>query len=212
MQLKFQSAVSGWLKLFVVLFNIVAAALFVARIFIDSNITLKLGAAFIAVDIIFIIPLIMLTYYKFCDDYLLIHDFPIRSFKIKYTDIVDVEDGDFETRDKSIVALSLDRVAICYNRKVKGEKTEKHYIFISPREMSLFLIRLSARLQQNKVDIEEKARELSLKQKEHELKKKLADEKRKKEKEAKAPEIIKVSGNKLGSFKTKEADTDETKE
>ncbi|MBQ5994861.1 MAG: PH domain-containing protein [Clostridia bacterium] len=213
MRVKFESGVSFWLKLLIVVFNIITLLLFSAKIFIDSYITVKLGIAFLVVDAVVIVPLILLTYYKFEDDCLLIHDFPIRQFRIKYTDIVDVEDGDFETKEKkSIVALSLDRIVLVTEHEDSEGKKHKRYIYISPKDMSLFLIRLSARLEQNKVDIEQKAKEISLKQKEHELKKKLAEEKRKKEKEQNAPEIIRMkSSPKAEGFKEKKTDDGEEK-
>lgn len=202
MQTKFKSGVNFWLKALIVVYNIIVIMLFCAKILIDSYITIKFGIVMLIIEAIFIIPMPIFTYYEFRDDYLYIHDYPIRYFKIKYSDIFDVENGDFETKNKSIVALSLDRIVICYKKINKDEEEEKCYIYISPKEMSLFLIRLSAKLQKNKVDIEEKAKEISLKQKEHELKKKIAEEKRKAEKKANEPEIIKVSGVTKGtSFK-----------
>lgn len=226
MQTKFRTGVSFWLKLMIVVFNIITVLLFSAKIFIDDFITVKFGVFFLIVDVLVLIPMYFFTYYTFEDETLLIHDFPLRKFRIKYTDILDVEDGDFETKEKkSIVALSLDRIVLVVREEKKeikkdGEgdeeeevKETKRYIYISPKDMNLFLIRLSARLEQNKIDIEEKAKEISLKQKEHELRKKMAEEKRKKEKEKNAPEIIRMKHNpKAGSFKTEETEETEEKE
>lgn len=209
MQLRFQSAVGKLLITFIVVFNIVMVLLFSAKIVMDSYITVKIGLAFLAVDVFFIAPLIYFTYYKFEDDYLLIHDFPIRKYKIKYIDIFNVEDGDFETKNKTNVGLSFDRIAIGYKKYLSDEADDyvEKYVFVSPKDMNLFLIRMSARLKQNKIDLEEKAKEISLKQQEHLLKKKLADEKREKEAKEKEPEIIKVSGNvKQAKFRTEETE------
>ena len=209
MQLRFQSAVGKLLITFIVVFNIVMVLLFSAKIVMDSYITVKIGLAFLAVDVFFIAPLIYFTYYKFEDDYLLIHDFPIRKYKIKYIDIFNVEDGDFETKNKTNVGLSFDRIAIGYKKYLSDEADDyvERYVFVSPKDMNLFLIRMSARLKQNKIDLEEKAKEISLKQQEHLLKKKLADEKREKEAKEKEPEIIKVSGNvKQAKFRTEETE------
>lgn len=207
MQVKFQSAVGKLLLTFIIIFNVVMVLLFSAKIVMDSYITVKLGLVFLAVDALLIVPLVMLTYYKFEDDYLLIHDFPIRKYKIKYIDIFNVEDGDFQTKNKTNVGLSFDRVAIGYKKYLSEDSDDyvERYVFVSPKEMNLFLIRMSARLKQNEVDIEEKAKEISLKQQEHALKKKLADEKRAREAKEKAPEIIKVSGTKnKAKIKTEE--------
>lgn len=215
MQLKFQSALGKLLLAFIIVFNIVMVLLFSAKIVMDSYITVKLGFVFLAIDAVFIFPMIFLTYYKFEDDYLLIHDYPIRKFKIKYTDIFNVEDGDFETKNKVNVGLSLDRVAIGYKKYLSDEPDDyvERYIFVSPKDMNLFLIRMSARLKQNKVDIEEQAKKVSLKQQEHALKKKLADEKRAKEAKEKEPEVIRISGNvKQAKFKTEEVSDESTAE
>lgn len=205
MQLKFRSGVNIWLKILIAILNVIVLMLFCAKYFIDSFITIKFGLGILAVEAILIIPMLFFTYYEFRDDYLYIHDYPIRFFKIKYSDIFDVENGDFKCNNKNIVALSLDRIVICYKVINRDEEEEKRYIYISPKEMNLFLIRLSARLKSSKVDIEEKAKEISLKQQEHELKKKLAEEKRNAAKKAEEPEIIKVSGvTKSESFSVKE--------
>ena len=213
MQLKFKSGVNFWLKALVVILNILILLLFLAKFFVDSFITVKFGIAMLLIEALFILPLPFFTYYEFRDDYLYIHDYPIRTFKIKYKDIFDVEDGDFKTNNKNIVALSLDRIVICYKSINKDEEEEKNYIYISPKDMNLFLIRLSARLQKNKVDIEEKAKEISLKQQEHELKKKIAEEKKNAEKKAKEPEIIKVNSvDKSANFKISEDEGDKKDE
>lgn len=205
MQLKFKSGVNIWIKFLIAVLNIIILMLFCAKFFIDSFITIKFGIALFVIEALLILPMPYFTYYEFKEDYLYIHDYPFRYFKIKYKDIFDVEDGDFETKNKNIVALSLDRIVICYKTINKDEEEEKKYIYISPKDMSLFLIRLSARLQKNKVDIEEKAKEISLKQKEHELKKKIAEEKKKAEKKANEPDVIKISGSaKNVSFKVSE--------
>ena len=210
MQLKFPSAVSSIVKFAIVVLNVIAVLLLAARLIMDNNFSVKVAMALFAVDIIYIVPLILFTYYKFEDDYLLIHDYPLRTFKIDYKDIFNVEDGDFETKNKSIVALSFNRVAIGYKKHNKDDSVTERYVYVSPKDMNLFLIRLSARLQQSKIDIEEKAKEVSLKQQEHLLKKKLADEKREKEAKAKEPEIIKVKTVKgTGVFKTEVASSEE---
>lgn len=212
MQLKFPSGVSSIVKFAIIVMNVIAVLLLAAKIIMDSYISVKFALVLFAVDIVYILPLILFTYYEFRDDYLFIHDFPIRTFKIKYSDIFNVEDGDYETKNQSIVALSLDRVAIGYKKHINDDETVERYIYVSPKDMNLFLIRLSARLEQNKVDIEEKAKEISLKQQEHLLKKKLAEEKRAKEAKEKEPEIIKVKTTKgTGVFKTEDVKDEKDK-
>lgn len=204
MQLKFKSGVNKILIAFIVALNVVMLLLFSTKIFTTTLIGVQMGFFILAVDFIFILPMLFFTYYQFKDDYLYIHDYPFRAYKIKYEDIFNVEDGDFETRNKRIVALSLDRIAIGYKKINSKNEEEEWYIYISPADMNLFLIRLSGRIEGNKEAFEEKAKELTEKQLEHEKKKKQAEEKKKQLEEAEKPEVIKVSGvKKFSSFKAK---------
>lgn len=210
MQLKFKSGINKLLIPFVAIYNVVVILLFSTKFFMESMFGVKAGIAFLVIDLVLVIPMLFLTSYEFKEDYLYIREYPIRTYKIKYSDIFNVEDGDFETRDKKIVALSLDRVAIGYNKKNKKDETEKKYIFISPADMSLFLIRLSGKLQKYETDIEEKAKEITAKQAEHLKKKAVADENRKEAEKEKEPEIIRVSGvKKFDSFKAEVKEEDE---
>ncbi len=211
MQLKFKSGVNKLLVAAVVIYHIIIALLFSTKYFSMSNFGVNVAIIMCVVDVILILPMLFMTYYEFKTDYLYIHDYPFRAYKIKYSDIFTVEDGDFETKDKSIVALSLDRIAIGYTRINSKNEEEKRYIFISPKDMSLFLIRLSARLKQCENEATERAKELSEKQIEHNRKKEIADRKREEERKANAPEIIKVKGAKKGSFKVEEAEADKDK-
>ncbi len=214
MQLKFKSGVNKILIAFIVALNVVMLLLFSTKIFTTTLLGVKMGFFILAVDFVFILPMLFFTYYQFRDDYLYIHDYPFRAYKIKYKDIFNVEDGDFETRNKRIVALSLDRIAIGYKKINSKNEEEEWYIYISPADMNLFLIRLSGRIEGNKEAFEEKAKQLSEKQIEHEKKKKQAEEKKKKLEEEQKPEVIKVSGvKKFSTFKAqaveKEADDGE---
>lgn len=207
MQVKFKSGVSRLLTAAIIIYSIVVVLLLSATYFIDSYITLKTGLAMLAFELIFIIPMPFQTYYVFKEDYLLVHDYPLRKIEINYDNIFNVEDGDFKTKKKDMVALSRNRVALGYTKKnvVSGEEEER-YVYVSPKDMSLFLIRLSAKLQKSKANLEEKAKEVSLKQKEHEIKKKIAEEKRKKAQKENEPEIIKAKGTKFGVIKTEKVE------
>ncbi len=212
MQLKFKSGVNKILIAFTVALNVVMLLLFSTKIFTTTLLGVKMGFFILAVDFVFILPMLFFTYYQFRDDYLYIHDYPFRAYKIKYEDIFNVEDGDFETRNKRIVALSLDRIAIGYKKINSKNEEEDWYIYISPADMNLFLIRLSGRIEGNKEAFEEKAKQLSEKQLEHEKKKKQAEEKKKKLEEEQKPEVIKVSGvKKFSTFKAQavEKETDD---
>lgn len=211
MQLKFKSGINKLLIAVVAIYHIIIALLFSTKIFSMSDFGVNVAIVMCVVDVILILPMLFMTYYEFKTDYLYIHDYPFRAYKIKYSDIFTVEDGDFETKDKSIVALSLDRIAIGYTKINSKNEEEKRYVFISPKDMSLFLIRLSARLKQCENEATERAKELSEKQIEHNRKKEIADRKREEEKKANAPEIIRFKGVKKGGFKVEKAEADKDK-
>ena len=125
MQLKFKSGINKLLIAVVVIYHIIIALLFSTKIFSMSNFGVNIAIIMCVVDVILILPMLFMTYYEFKTDYLYIHDYPFRAYKIKYSDIFNVEDGDFETKDKSIVALSLDRVAIGYTKINNKNEEEK---------------------------------------------------------------------------------------
>ena len=127
MQLKFKSGINKLLIAVVVIYHIIIALLFSTKIFSMSNFGVNIAIIMCVVDVILILPMLFMTYYEFKTDYLYIHDYPFRAYKIKYSDIFTVEDGDFETKDKSIVALSLDRVAIGYTKINNKNEEEKRY-------------------------------------------------------------------------------------
>lgn len=204
MQTKFKTGINSIYLATVIIFNIVVLLLLTSKIFVTTNVGVLFGILLLVIDLLFIIPMIFFTGYEFKDEYLLIQDWPFKKYKIRYDSIFAIEDGDFESKNKRIVALSMNRLAVGYkyevvNRKDKNDITEeKRYIYISPSEMSLFLIKLSGRLQQSEKDMKVKAEKLSEEQKEHEKKKKQWQKEKAEKKAQNQPEIIEA--NKVNKF------------
>ena len=94
MQLKFKSGINKLLIAVVVIYHIIIALLFSTKIFSMSNFGVNIAIIMCVVDVILILPMLFMTYYEFKTDYLYIHDYPFRAYKIKYSDIFTVEDGD----------------------------------------------------------------------------------------------------------------------
>lgn len=198
MQTKFKSGVNLFFVLFMVIYHIVILLLLTSPIFADTKVGLRFGIFLLIIDAVLFLPIPFVTCYEVREDYLYIRDWPLRVFKIPYGDIISVEDGDFESKHKKIVALSMNRIAVGYNKEMKhrnhASETVEEYIYISPTDISSFLLRLSGKMQIGEEQAKEKAAELAMKQAEHNRKKKEAAIERKKKKEAEKPEIIEVSG------------------
>ena len=199
MQTKFKSGVNLFLVIALAIFHIVILLLLTSPIFADTKIGLRFGIFLLIIDAIVFLPMPFLTCYEVREEYLYIRDWPLRVYKIPYGDIISVEDGDFEAKRKKIVALSMNRIAVGYNKEIKHKnqdaETVEEYIYISPSDINSFLLRLSGKMQIGEEQAKEKAAEIALKQAEHNRKKKAAQAERKKKKEENKPEIIEMTGN-----------------
>lgn len=199
MQTKFKSGLNLFYVLFLSVFQIVILLLLTSPIFAESKVGLRFGILLLIVDLIFILPMPFLTRYEVRENELVIQDWPLRRYKIPYGDIISVEDGDFESKNKRIVALSMHRIAVGYRKESvdKNGKTrsEEIYIYISPADLDTFLLRLSGKMQIGEEQAKEKAAQLAKKQEEHLKKKKQWQKEKARRKAENAPEVIHVSGN-----------------
>lgn len=199
MQTKFKSGVNLFLVIALAIFHIVILSLLTSPIFADTKIGLRFGIFLLIIDAIVFLPMPFLTCYEVREEYLYIRDWPLRVYKIPYGDIISVEDGDFEAKRKKIVALSMNRIAVGYNKEIKHKnqdaETVEEYIYISPSDINSFLLRLSGKMQIGEEQAKEKAAEIALKQAEHNRKKKAAQAEKKKKKEENKPEIVEMTGN-----------------
>ena len=105
------------------------------------------------------------------------------------------------------------RIAVGYRKESvdKNGKTrsEEIYIYISPADLDMFLLRLSGKMQIGEEQAKEKAAELAEKQKEHLKKKKQWQKEKARRKAENAPEVIHVSGNvKFSEFTETDEKTD----
>lgn len=199
MQTKFKSGLNLFFVIFLSVYHIVILLLLTSPIFADTRVGLRFGIFLLIVDAVLFLPMPFVTCYEVREEYLYIRDWPLRVYKIPYGDIISVEDGDFEAKHKKIVALSMNRIAVGYKKEITHKKqqeseTVEEYIYISPADISSFLLRLSGKMQIGEEQAKQKAAELAVKQAEHNRKKKEATLARKKKKEAEQPEIIEVFG------------------
>jgi|GEM_PF-1119218 len=199
MQTKFKSGLNLFYVLFLSVFQIVILLLLTSPIFAESKVGLRFGVLLFIIDAVLILPMLFFTKYEIGENELIIQDWPLRRYKIPYGDIISVEDGDFETKNKKTVALSMKRIAVGYRKESvdKNGKTrsEEIYIYISPADLDAFLLRLSGKMQIGEEQAKEKAAVLAEKQKEHLKKKKQWQKEKARRKAENAPEVIHVSGN-----------------
>ena len=199
MQTKFKSGLNLFYVLFLSVFQFVILLLLSSPIFAESKVGLRFGVLLFIIDAVLILPMLFFTKYEIGENELIIQDWPLRRYKIPYGDIISVEDGDFETKNKKTVALSMKRIAVGYRKESvdKNGKTrsEEIYIYISPADLDAFLLRLSGKMQIGEEQAKEKAAVLAEKQKEHLKKKKQWQKEKARRKAENAPEVIHVSGN-----------------
>ena len=199
MQTKFKSGLNLFYVLFLSVFQIVILLLLTSPIFADSKVGLRFGVLLFIIDAVLILPMLFFTKYEIGENELIIQDWPLRRYKIPYGDIISVEDGDFEAKNKKTVALSMKRIAVGYRKESvdKNGKTrsEEIYIYISPADLDTFLLRLSGKMQIGEEQAKEKAAQLAKKQEEHLKKKKQWQKEKARRKAENAPEVIQVSGN-----------------
>lgn len=199
MQTKFKSGLNLFFVLFLSVFQIVILLLLTSPIFSESKTGLKFGVLLLIIDLIIFVPMLVFTRYEVGDECLVIQDWPLRRYKIPYGDIISVEDGDFEAKNKRIVALSMKRIAIGFRKesidKNGKSRTQEIYIYISPADIDAFLLRLSGKMKIGEEQAKEKAAELSKKQEEHLKKKQQWQKEKARRKAEQAPEIIEMSGN-----------------
>lgn len=214
MQTKFKSGLNLFYTLFLVAFHIVILLLLTSPIFADTYVGLRFGIFLLVVDAAFFLPMIIFTRYEVREDYFYIRDWPFRTFKIPYTDILSVEDGDFEAKNKKIVAFSMNRIAVGYQKTVEDKKTHtteitEEYIYISPAEISAFLLCLSGKMHISDEQAKERDALLEKKQAEHNKKKKAWQKQKAKLQAENQPEIIEINDNvKFTDFSTVEEEKD----
>ncbi|MEG1846064.1 MAG: hypothetical protein RR239_04100, partial [Oscillospiraceae bacterium] len=87
MKTKFKSAINPFYLIGVVLFNIIIVVLITSRFYLKNITVSNYGIICLAIDLAFIIPMMIFTYYEFKEDYFLVFEYPFKKHKIKYENI-----------------------------------------------------------------------------------------------------------------------------
>lgn len=236
-QLKFKSGLNKLVFWGLLIYHAVVVASFIIPTFLWRNVVSWYGYLLIAIDIVYLFPLLFNTYYSLKDDHLFIYQWPLTRIKIPYESIF-IIDNEFpeEAKNKRTYGFQKKIIVIGYetevlNKKEKKISTEKRYVAISPSDYDSFMIKIGGKFSNAKALAEklEKQREKTAEKEEKKpqekkvvefvgtLKKRTSKQeqiKLKKEAEEKAieeAETIVVSSSKGVSAKIKVIETDDNK-
>ena len=143
--MKYKSKIDWWFYLVAIGFAVIIIFLFFSGFTLDNQsikiVLIITGVLFVGLFLLIIIPVIFCTYYVLEDDYIFIKCGKLSSDKIRYSDIISIE----ETRNPmASAAPSLDRLGIEYKYESKSY-CRNGYILISPKLKHEFLSDISKR-------------------------------------------------------------------
>ena len=170
----------------------------------------------LAIDVLYLLPLIFNTYYSLEDTYLFVFQWPFTRLKIYYNDIF-IIDNDFpkdaDKKSKKKYGFSKKLVVIGYyaevlDKKEKKVKKVKRYAAISPADYNAFMIRIGGKFSSAKKVAEKLEETLKTNEEEHKKKKaKVAKERKQKADENKPIDVV-ISSKKKTDFNSDTADTE----
>lgn len=149
-RLRYKSSVNLFFAIFLALYQIVDVLLLTSPIFTDTKVGLKFGIFLLVIDAIAFIPMLFYVSYELRDDCLFVSDWPFGFYKIPYSAIFAIEDGDFKAEHKKMVGLSKNYIAIGYHKTKKNRKgiaqEIEEYMYISPADKDSFLLFLNSKV------------------------------------------------------------------
>lgn len=149
-RLRYKSSVNLFFAIFLALYQIVDILLLTSPIFTDTKVGLKFGIFLLIVDVLAFIPMLFYVFYELRDDYLFVCDWPFGYYKIPYSSIFAIEDGDFKAEHKKMVGLSKNYIAIGYHKTKKNRKGVvqeiEEYMYVSPADSDSFLLFLNSKV------------------------------------------------------------------
>ena len=209
---KFKSGISVLLFIFLIIYQILTVGMFMLSYFLYYKaITNGLGTILLIIDLVFLLPMVLNTYYTLEDDSLFIYQWPFIRERIPYSTIFEIDTEPVEKRRniKSATLSSIKIVIGYYKFSEENRKKEKRYIEISPGDMDLFLIKMGGHFKRARDLAAKLEEEHKQKNAEHFRKKEIADKKRKEQEEANKPVDIVVKPVKKNKAKVKVEETDE---
>ena len=208
---KFRSGLNKYIFLSLAVYHIIIIVPFIINRFLWRDVTSWYAYLLLAIDVLYLLPLIFNTYYSLEDTYLFVFQWPFTRLKIYYNDIF-IIDNDFpkdaDKKSKKKYGFSKKLVVIGYYKKEKKVKKVKRYAAISPADYNAFMIRIGGKFSSAKKVAEKLEETLKTNEEEHKKKKaKVAKERKQKADENKPIDVV-ISSKKKTDFNSDTADTE----
>ncbi len=213
---KFRSGHNKYIYIALAVYHIMIILPFIINRFLWRDVTSWYAYMLLAIDVLYLLPLIFNTYYSLEDTYLFVFQWPFTRLKIYYNDIF-IIDNDFpkdaDKKSKKKYGFSKKLVVIGYyaevlDKKEKKVKKVKRYAAISPADYNAFMIRIGGKFSTAKKVAEKLEETLRINEEEHKKKKaKVAKERKQKADENKPIDVV-ISSKKKTDFNSYTADTE----
>lgn len=200
---KFRSGLNKYIYIALAVYHIMIIIPFIINRFLWRDVTSWYSYMLLAIDVLYLLPLIFNTYYSLEDTYLFVFQWPFTRLKIYYNDIF-IIDNDFpkdaDKKYKKKYGFSKKFIVIGYfgeiiDKKEKKVKKVKMYAAISPADYNAFMIRIGGKFSSAKKVAAKLEETLKTNEEEHKKKKALvAKERLKKAEENKPIDVIVPSG------------------
>lgn len=222
-RIKFRSGLNKWIFVALVFYHLMIILLFVIRSFLWKDVTSWYGYTLLAIDVLFLLPLIFNTYYSLEDTYLFVFQWPFSRIKIYYNDIFVIDDNfpdNLNKKNRKKYGFSKKQIVIGYyaealDGKEKKVKKVKKYVAITPADYDAFMIRIGGNFSSAKKVAAKLEETLQANEEKHKKKKEeVAKQRRTKAEKNKPVDVIVPSKKKtdLASAAGEKSKSEETEE
>ncbi len=213
---KFRSGLNKYIYLALAVYHIMILIPFIINRFLWKDVTSWYSYMLLAIDVLYLLPLVFNTYYSLEDGYLFVFQWPFTRLKIYYNDIFIIDNEfpkDAEKKYKKKYGFSKDIIVIGYygeilDKKEKKVKKVKRYAAISPADYNAFMIRIGGKFSSAKKVAEKLEETLKINEEEHKKKKALVAKERKQKADENKPIDVVISSKKKTDFNSDTADTE----
>lgn len=212
---KFRSGLNKYIFAALAVYHIMIIIPFIINRFLWRDIVSWYAYVLLAIDVLFLLPLIFNTYYSLEDTYLFVFQWPFTRLKIYYNDIFVIDSEfpeDADKKYKNKYGFTNQTIVIGYyaevpDRKTKKIKKVKKYAAITPADYNAFMIRIGGKFSSAKKVAAKLEETLKVNEEEHKRKKDaVAKERRKKADENKAVDVV-IAPKKKTDFNSDENNT-----
>lgn len=196
---KFRSGLNKYIFIALAGYHLMIIVPFILKFFIWRDVVTWYAYTLLAIDVLFLLPLIFNTYYSLEDTYLFVYQWPFSRIKIYYNDIFVIDNEIPSDADKKYIkkyGFVKKIIVIGYydevlDKKEKKLKKVKKYTVISPADYDAFMIRIGGKFSSAKKVAAKLEETLKTNEDEHKRKKEqIAKERRKKAEKNKPVDIV----------------------